>query len=154
MFFLLLAFWLVLNARVTPETLILGVVLCGAVWAFAVKYLDYSPRAELRAAGWVFFLPVYGAVLIAEIVKANFAVLGLILRPGRRPDPVVVTFRPPLKRRVFQVLLANSITLTPGTITLTLEDGEFTVHCLDESLSHGLGNSVFVRLLARMEKRA
>ena len=150
MFFLLLAFWLVLNARVTPETLILGVVRCGAVWAFAVKYLDYSPRAELRAAGWVFFLPVYGAVLIAEIVKANFAVLGLILRPGRRPDPVVVTFRPPLKRRVFQVLLANSITLTPGTYTLFLDGDRFVIHCLRREYADGLDSSPFVQLLRKM----
>ena len=59
--------------------------------------------------------------------------------------------RPGLKTDTARVVLANSITLTPGTITVTLEGDEFVVHCLDKELADGIENSVFVALLRRME---
>lgn len=49
------------------------------------------------------------------------------------------------------MLLANSITLTPGTITVALEDNEYTVHCLDRRFGEGLADSSFVRLLHKIE---
>ena len=49
-------------------------------------------------------------------------------------------------------LLANSITLTPGTITVSVEDDRFCVHCLDKELAEGMEDSVFVKLLEEMEE--
>ena len=49
------------------------------------------------------------------------------------------------------MVLANSITLTPGTITVGLEGQEFYVHCLDKELAEGMENSIFVELLEKME---
>ena len=51
-----------------------------------------------------------------------------------------------------KVLLANSITLTPGTITVSVEDDRFCVHCLDKELAEGMEDSVFVKLLEEMEE--
>mgnify|MGYP002513500138 CR=1 FL=1 len=48
--------------------------------------------------------------------------------------------------------LANAITLTPGTITVLLEDDVYTVHCLDESLAEGMNESVFVKMIEEIEK--
>ena len=56
-----------------------------------------------------------------------------------------------LKEEGYEVILANSITLTPGTITVSLEDNRFCVHCLDRELAEGMENSVFVELLKKME---
>ena len=50
------------------------------------------------------------------------------------------------------MLLANSITLTPGTITVSVEDDRFCVHCLDKELAEGMEDSVFVKLLEEMEE--
>ncbi|MGN1451281.1 MAG: Na+/H+ antiporter subunit E [Eubacteriales bacterium] len=152
MLIVLIALWLVLNARITPEVLIIGVAVCVPVYLFAVKFLGYSPKKEMKYAAKAVFFIGYVFVLLWEILKANFAVVGFILKPSARPSPVVVTFSPPIKTRLLQVVLANSITLTPGTITLNVENGEFTVHCLDESMSTGLGESVFVKMLSRLEK--
>ena len=58
----------------------------------------------------------------------------------------------PLKTNVARVLLANSITLTPGTITAELEDDYFTIHCVDSSFAEGIENSSFVKILERLEK--
>ncbi len=67
-------------------------------------------------------------------------------------EPVVVRFRTDLKTAPARILLANSITLTPGTITVSLEENEYVVHCLDKELAKGINNSLFVTLLKRLER--
>ena len=66
-------------------------------------------------------------------------------------DPVVVRFRTDLKSKAAKVALANSITLTPGTITVDLEGDELIIHALDAELVEGIDESIFVRLLRKME---
>ena len=68
-------------------------------------------------------------------------------------EPVVVKFKTNLKTRPARILLANSITLTPGTITVSLSDDEYVVHCLDKSLAQGIDSSIFVELLEKMEEK-
>ena len=67
-------------------------------------------------------------------------------------EPAVVRFKTDLKTQQARILLANSITLTPGTITVSLEEDEYVVHCLDKSLAEGINSSVFVTLLRKMER--
>ena len=52
-----------------------------------------------------------------------------------------------------RIALANSITLTPGTITVSLENNEFLVHALNRNMAEGLQESLFERLLKRMERK-
>lgn len=65
----------------------------------------------------------------------------------------MVKFKTNLKTRPGRILLANSITLTPGTITVSLSDDEYVVHCLDKSLAQGIDSSIFVELLEKMEEK-
>ena len=67
-------------------------------------------------------------------------------------EPVIVHVHTDLKSETARVILANSITLTPGTITVSLTGDQLLVHCLDRSLSEGMEDSVFVRLLQKMEE--
>ena len=69
-------------------------------------------------------------------------------------EPVLVRVYTDLKTETARVILANSITLTPGTITVSLAGNELLVHCLDKSLSQGMEDSVFVQLLKKMEEDA
>ena len=69
-------------------------------------------------------------------------------------EPALVTFRTTLQSESARVLLANSITLTPGTITVSLDGDEYMVHCLDKSLGIGIDTSVFVQMLTKMEELA
>ena len=62
-------------------------------------------------------------------------------------------FNTDLKTGLAKVLLANSITLTPGTITVSVEDNRFCVHCLDRELAEGLEDSAFVELLKEIEAK-
>ena len=69
-------------------------------------------------------------------------------------EPVIVHVHTNLKTETARVILANSITLTPGTITVSLTDDDLLVHCLDKSLAEGMENSSFVKLLEKMEKES
>lgn len=93
----------------------------------------------------------YVVVLIIEILKANGQVFYFITTPRYQVEPQIVHFTSNLKTEFARVVLANSITLTPGTITVGLEGQEFYVHCLDKELAEGMENSIFVELLEKME---
>lgn len=94
----------------------------------------------------------YLFVLVKEIVKANFAVMGILFSARYEPEPAVVHFRVDLQSKFARVMLANSITLTPGTITVSMAGNDYIVHCLDKSLAEGIDRSVFVELLEKLER--
>ena len=73
----------------------------------------------------------------------------LALTPSAQPEPLLVEFHSGLKRESLNVILANSITLTPGTITVFQEEDHFVVHALRREYAEGIENSVFIRLLRR-----
>lgn len=144
--------WIILNGKVTVEICILGVIISAALFFFICRFMDYSPKKEIRLLRLIPFLLQYFWVLVKEIVKANVCVLKIITAPDLQPEPALVYFDTKLRSRLAKVLLANSITLTPGTITVSVEDTHFCVHCLDTELAEGMEESVFVELLEKMER--
>ena len=62
-------------------------------------------------------------------------------------------FDVPIKNEILLTVLANSITLTPGTITVDIENSTFCVHALDKDLAQGIEDLIFVKLLVKMEER-
>lgn len=153
MFLLLFCVWVILNGRITMEICILGILVSAAVFAFLCRFLDYSVKKELLLFRLFPLFVRYLWVLVEEIVKANVCVLKIILSPELQPEPAVVYFDTRLKSGIARVMLADSITLTPGTITVSLEGNHYCVHCLDRELAQGLEDSVFVELLEEMENK-
>ncbi|MGN0990660.1 MAG: Na+/H+ antiporter subunit E [Candidatus Ventricola sp.] len=154
MFICFFALWIVLNGRWTTEIALFGLVFAAIAYAFTWKYLGYSPKVD---AALVRRLPSairYGVLLVREIVKANLTTAGMILKKDFEPDPQLVRFDAPLVKNRHRVILANSITLTPGTITVDLQDNHYLVHALDASLVEGLDDGAFVQALAAMEARS
>lgn len=150
-FLLFLAVWLILNGKVTAEICIFGVLISAALFYFMCRYMEYSFKKELLLFRLIPLFVRYFGVLIKEIVKANVCVLKIILSPELQPEPAFVYFDTDFKTGLARVLLANSITLTPGTITVSVEENTFCVHCLDRELAEGMEDSVFVKLLEEME---
>ena len=66
-------------------------------------------------------------------------------------QPKLASFKTKLSTRGARVMLADSITLTPGTITVSLQDDTYLVHCLDESMEDGLYDSSFEKHLHEIE---
>ena len=144
--------WIIFNGQITTEILIFGVVIAAAVFWFVCKFMDYSLKKELKLYRSIGFFLWYFLVLLKEIVVANIDVIKRVYTVEETMEPVIVKFKVNLKSDMTRVLLANSITLTPGTITVALDENEYTVHCLDESLAEGLESSVFVKLLEKYEE--
>ena len=146
--------WIIFNGRVTLEIILFGIAISGLMFAFVCKFMDYSMEKERKFYKKCPLFCKYVVLLVKEIIKANLAVCHLILTRREVAEPVIVKVHTNLKTETARVILANSITLTPGTITVSLTEQELLVHCLDRSLAEGMEDSEFVRLLEAMEKEA
>lgn len=147
---LIYGFWLVLNGRLTGEIMLLGIPVMGIAMLFACKFCDWSLKKEWGLYRCIPLLIAYMAVVVWEIIKANLALTRVVYR--KQPQPVVCTVQTKLKSRMARMLLANSITLTPGTITLTLKGDELTIHCLTPEMAEGLDQTVFEKRLQKIEE--
>lgn len=151
MYLLLYALWLVFNGRMTLEVCILGIFIVGAVGLLMYALFSYTPKTEWHFLKKVPIFMAYLAVLLVEILKAGFAVLRIITHPKEKIEQSLVVFSSGLETGFARFVLANSITLTPGTITVHLKGDRFTVHCLDKSMADGIETGTLMRLLKRME---
>lgn len=151
MFILILLLWILFNGQLTLEIFLFGLLFASVLYAFICKFFSFSPKKDLALLKKALYVLEYLLVLFIEIIKANVVAGKMILSSRYEIEPAVVKFTTPLKSERARVILANSITLTPGTITVRLQFDEFTVHCLDKSLAKGLNSSIFVKLLMRME---
>ena len=151
MFVLFFLIWVIFNGQFTAEIAAFGVVIAGVMYWFLCRFFDYSPRYYLFLLRKAPLLLHYFFTLVVEILKANLTVFKLIYTAEYELEPAVVHFKTDLRSTFARVLLANSITLTPGTITVALTGNEYTVHCLDKELAEGISSSVFVELLAKIE---
>lgn len=148
-FFLL---WVIFNGNFTLEICIFGIIISVALFAFTCKFMDHSLRKEIVFYKKTFLFIRYIFLLIKEIVKANFGVVHMILNQREEVQPLLVSFHSDLKTATGKAFLANAITLTPGTITVSLEGDQYTVHCLDESLAEGMNDSEFVAYIKKLEE--
>ena len=124
MFFLFFLIWIIFNGQFTWEIAGFGIVISGLIYWFTCRFLGYRPGTDLILLKKLFQILQYVFVLIKEIVKANFAVIRMITSSRYEIEPAVVRFKSDLKTAPARILLANSITLTPGTITVLLEEDE------------------------------
>lgn len=151
MYIVFLLLWILLNGQFTWEIFFFGIVIAGAMYAFICKFMDYSIETDILIAKKLPYILLYVIVLVWEIIKANVSAIRLAVSFRNEIDPVIVKFKTDLKTDMAKAILANSITLTPGTITVALEKDEFIVHALDVELVKGIDDSVFVHMLRKME---
>ena len=154
MFLIYFLLWIIFNGNFTLEIGVFGLVIAGVLLAFTCKFMDYSLNMELWVYKKAFLFIKYVCILVREIVKANMSVIRLILTQKEEVEPVLVSFRSDLKTAVGRAFLANCITLTPGTITVTLENSDYTVHCLDKTMADGLEESDFAAYIKNLEGSA
>lgn len=152
MFFLFFLVWIIFNGAVTVEITVFGLVISSAMYLFICRFMNYSVRKDMAYLKRAIPILEYVGVLVWEIIKANFAVIKLVTSSKYDLEPVLIHFKTDLQTRQARVILANSITLTPGTITVRLEENEYVVHCLDKELAKGMNHSIFVELLEKIER--
>ena len=124
----LFGFWLVLSGHYTPLILTFGVLSCTLVCVVAWR-MDRVDRYAFRL-GLTLRLPGYLLWLTREIFKANVNVARIILDPRLPISPIMVPLRARMKSDLWRMTYANSITLTPGTITTGTDGRIFRIHAL------------------------
>jgi len=151
MFFVLFALWLVLNGRITLEICLFGVGICALVYLFMCRFMGYSIKKDVKLMRNTGYGIVYFFVLLKEIFVSNFKVMAIIVNKKIPITPAMTEVRIDLKSQLAKTVLANSITLTPGTITVKVQGDVFVVHCLSAEMIEGIEDSLFMKLLKRME---
>jgi multicomponent Na+:H+ antiporter subunit E len=127
--------WVLLSGKFDVFHLSLGLVSCGIVSYLSFDLLFSDPRPRGLLSQWARFVR-YVPWLMLEIIKANLHVTYLVFHPRMMEliDPRIVKFQSKLKSDLALVTFANSITLTPGTITVYVSiDGDFKVHAIDKA---------------------
>ena len=123
------AVWVLLAGVAVPE-LILGAVVSALLAALLWKLLDIELTWKTPLV-LVMFIAIYMPVFVYELVKANIDVLLRVLNPKLPINPGFVKVSTGLRTNLGKLLLANSITLTPGTISVDADDDSVYVHWID-----------------------
>lgn len=151
MFLLFFLLWIIFAAGISIEICVFGFIIAAAIFFFLCKCMDYSFKKEVFLYKKSGLFLRYLLLLVREIIKANLTTIKLILSQREEIEPALVTFESSLKTAVGKTLLADAITLTPGTITVSLDENTFQVHCLDKDLAQGLIDSEFEKLAQKLE---
>ena len=152
MIFVLYILWFIFNEKITAETAVSGLIVCAVLYFFLCRFMGYSLKKDVKALKTLPLFLKFIAVLFINIVLFNISVIKIILSTNQKPESEIVTFDPELKKFGTKCLYANSITITPGTFTIKLKDGIYTVHSLIPSFSKDLNESVLLKYIKQMEE--
>lgn len=147
----LFAFWLLLSGLYTPFLVLSGLGASVAVAALAWRMGTADP--EGHPVHLTIGAITYWPWLIGEIAVSGWRVTRIILDPRLPVSPVMVRFGPSQRSAVGLVTHANSITLTPGTITIEADHDHFLVHAITRAGGEGLAGSEMDRRVSRLEGR-
>jgi multicomponent Na+:H+ antiporter subunit E len=151
-FFIMMGFWILLSGKFDLFHLTLGVISSALVSFLSADLLMFEEGKNRLSTGVRFLL--YLPWLLYQIVLSTLHVTFLALHPKMKDqiDPTIVTFKTKLKTNIAKVALANSITLTPGTITVRIEDEVFYVHAISRKAAAGLPGEMEDRLARVFER--
>ena len=151
-FIVMAGFWILMSGMFDAFHLSLG-LLCCLLIAFMSSDLLFGPKVKVRFSqvlGMIIYLPW----LFWQILISNLHLTYIVLHPRTLEmlDPQLVSFRTRLKGPFARVTLAQSITLTPGTITVNLDNDEFIVYALTAASASDLPGEMEERLITALEK--
>ena len=153
-FIALLCLWVILSGKFDLFHLSLGLISCAIVTIFSGDLL--FPESRTRGLfGHVISFITYVPWLMYQVVLANLHVLYLAFHPRMMDliDPHIVRFDSTLKKEISLVTFANSITLTPGTITIYVSvNGAFQVHAIDKESGSPLPGEMEKRIARAFEE--
>lgn len=148
----LAATWMLLSGYLEPLLLGFGILSCVIVYGIVARmdlidheaqYMNLYLGKWLRYVGW----------LAWQIVVSNIDVAKRVLHPKLPISPTVAHIPCSQQTTLGRVIFANSITLTPGTVSMDLMDGEIEVHALTEAAADQLHGGEMDQRVAALEKR-
>ena len=142
--------WMILSGYLKSNLLILGVLSCMLVTVVAIMmkvYLSNDERIKFAIK-----MPFYLPWLFKEIFLSNLHVARKLLFPGNNIQPQCINTKPTQKTNTGIALLANSITLTPGTISVDYDDENLLVHALTDKTAQGIIDKEMDQRIAKIEE--
>lgn len=151
-FIILFGFWIFLSGLLDPFHLSLGVVSCVLVSRISGDLIFSQKKVDRNHLFQIFRFIRYLPWLLYQIFIANLYIAFLVLHPNMISliDPHIIRFKVRLKSDVFLTTFANSITLTPGTITILIQEGHFYVHAVDRKVADDLMTGEMENRVARI----
>ena len=137
-FFILFLNWVIWSGMFDASHLSLGVISCLLIIYMSHDILFTSKKITSKHLIEVIRFIKYIPWLLYQIVLSNIYVARLVMNPNMPIDPQVIRFKTKLKKNISMVTFANSITITPGTITADIKEGEFYVHCISRKVADDL----------------
>jgi len=145
----LMLIWVIANGTLAYDTLIAGIVISAAIalafasFARVYSVIRWSPKV-------LFYYLVYLGVFFIELTKANLNVMRLVFSPRIDIEPGIVEIKTRLKSPIGRLALANSITLTPGTLVVDIKDDSLFIHWINVSATDPVAATE--EISARFEK--
>jgi multicomponent Na+:H+ antiporter subunit E len=127
MFGTLLLFWIMLVGSLEVDSLLVGVLVSLVIALLYPNGLSFFTEFRVTPQAFIAGLGYY-AYFLKELVKSNLRLTFIVLSPKMPIKPGIVKVRTRLKSRMGRLMLANSITLTPGTLTVDVQDEWLYVH--------------------------
>lgn len=125
-----LIIWLLLGWSWHYQEIIVGAAVAAITAGMFGGYLPIEAKKLLNPVRW-FWLLLYIPVFAWQCLKANIDVALRVLSPGLNLKPGIVKIKTSLKSEVARVILANSITMTPGTLTVEIKDDTLYIHWIE-----------------------
>jgi multicomponent Na+:H+ antiporter subunit E len=147
--FILAIFWLINSGHFQGFLLGLGLLSVAGV-VVIVRHMELADQ-EYTPVNLSIRLLFYFPWLGREVIRSNIDVVRKIWQPTIDISPGVITVRASQKSDMGKVIYANSITMTPGTVTLDVQDDVFEVHALTREMAEGLQQGEMDRQVARVE---
>ena len=152
----LFLFWFLLSGKADAFHLLTGAATASVISAFSLRGGAAPNTGPLRLVTLIYRSACYGLWLLSRILLAAWHVTKLVWTRRMRLDPKFIKHHTSLTSETARVLFANSITLTPGTITAEIEGNELLVHQLDGDssgdITSGLMESHIARIFTRKSK--
>ena len=152
-FLILFGIWLIFSGQFDVFHLTLGLLSSLFITLISSDFFfeDRSKTLGNRIKE-AFRIPGYLLWLLYQILLSNIHVLKLAFsaRPTEKIDPSIVRIKTKLKTDFGRFILANSITLTPGTITIDVQDDELLIHSITEHTASGVKDDAMERKISKV----
>lgn len=141
-------FFLSLTEKLTVLNAVVSISVALLIFGLDSENSAFFKRINLKTLPtWTLFIPM----LIFEVIKANIGVAKIALSVDMKLSPQVVEYTSPIKDEWLLTILANVITLTPGTMSVDLKESRLSIHCLNKEYAEGLGKMSLEKLLLKIE---
>ncbi len=148
--------WLLLTGTLNKDELLIGGIGLALIAILFYKYSDLYSALKITPK-IILYYPLYLIVFLIELIKANIDVALRVINPSLPINPGIVAVKTSLKDPLSKLILANSITLTPGTLTVDVKEDTLFIHWIDvkgkdiESATKAISNK-FEKILKEIVK--